>query len=192
MINREKLAELIRNYPCMSTASADDLLVSIAEDLADDLADQASSWLSDENWVSVETMLPPEDTAVLVTYLGYKTGIPYADLFAYLHKGKWHWFDSDDIGCTDVRVPITHWRYGPVPAGADTKAPYGEVIISPCHVGQRVWFKRNKSTPPIETTVEKIVKKSTGIYLKLACNKMYETSCHSIGKTVFLEEPKKE
>ena len=57
-------------------------------------------------------------------------------------------------------------------------------IRPPCKVGQTVWFIRNKKI--IETEVEKIVLKNKGLYLKLGCNAMYETSCNSIGKTVFL------
>lgn len=64
------------------------------------------------------------------------------------------------------------------------------VIVPPCKVGQTVWFVRNlgdKSREKvIETTIEKIVLKSNGLFIKLACNAMYETACNSIGKTVFL------
>ena len=63
------------------------------------------------------------------------------------------------------------------------------VILPPCKVGDKVWFIRNLGHKDfeelIETQVEKIVLKSGGIYLKLACNAMYETACNSIGKTVF-------
>lgn len=52
-----------------------------------------------------------------------------------------------------------------------------------CGVGDIVYFIRNNKI--IETTVEKIAIKKTGIYLKLSCNAMYETSYKSIGKTVF-------
>ena len=54
-----------------------------------------------------------------------------------------------------------------------------------CKVGQPVWFIRNGKI--IETIVEKIVLKEKGLYLKLECNAMYETSCNSIGKTVFFD-----
>ena len=65
------------------------------------------------------------------------------------------------------------------------------VITPPCKVGQTVWFIRNKEI--IETRVEKIILKYGGLYIKLCCNSMYETTCNSIGKTVFLtqEEAKK-
>jgi hypothetical protein len=58
------------------------------------------------------------------------------------------------------------------------------VIVPPCKVGQTVWFIRNQKI--IETKVDKIVLKYCGLYIKLDCNSMYETSCNSIGKTVFL------
>ena len=62
------------------------------------------------------------------------------------------------------------------------------VIVPPCKVGQTVWFIRKSGlrNELIETTVEKIISKKGGIFIKLACNSMYETSCNSIGKTVFL------
>lgn len=63
--------------------------------------------------------------------------------------------------------------------------PKSSYIKCPVEVGQKVWFKRKDV---IETYVEKIVLKSGGLYIKLACNAMYETSCRSIGKTVFLSE----
>mgnify|MGYP004653961823 CR=1 FL=1 len=54
----------------------------------------------------------------------------------------------------------------------------------PCKVGTQVFFLRDK-TIIIETNVEKITFKGNGCYIKLECNAMYETSCQSIGKTVF-------
>ena len=58
------------------------------------------------------------------------------------------------------------------------------VIVPPCKVGDICWFIRNNKI--IKTTVEKIVLKEKGrLYLKLSCNSLYETSCRSIGKTVF-------
>lgn len=64
------------------------------------------------------------------------------------------------------------------------------VIVPPVSVGQTVWFVRNEKI--IETKVEKIVLKSKGLHLKLCCNAMYETSCNSIGKTVFLTKEEAE
>lgn len=57
------------------------------------------------------------------------------------------------------------------------------VIVPPCKVGQIVWLVRDGKIE--ETTVEKIVLKDKGLYLKLLCNSFYETTCRSIGKTVF-------
>lgn len=56
-----------------------------------------------------------------------------------------------------------------------------------CKVGTQVFFLRDKNNI-IETSVEKIIfkgKDGKGCYIKLECNAMYETSCQSIGKTVF-------
>lgn len=58
------------------------------------------------------------------------------------------------------------------------------VIVPPCKVGQTVWFIRSEKI--IETKVDKIVLKYGGLYLLLSCNSIYETTCRSIGKTVFL------
>lgn len=62
------------------------------------------------------------------------------------------------------------------------------VVVPPCYIGQKVWFVPSNANRRriIETTVEKVVVKTGGTYIKLACNTMYETSCRSIGKTVFL------
>lgn len=64
----------------------------------------------------------------------------------------------------------------------------GRLAIFPCKVGETVWFIRPLDIKKeiTETTVEKLVVKGKGIFMKLACNAMYETSCNSIGKTVFL------
>jgi hypothetical protein len=62
----------------------------------------------------------------------------------------------------------------------------GRQIFIPVDVGQSVWFIRGGKI--IETFVEKVILKQKGLYIKLACNAMYETSCNSIGKTVFLTE----
>ena len=64
------------------------------------------------------------------------------------------------------------------------------VILPPCKVEQTVWFIRNKEI--IETCVEKIILKHGGLYIKLCCNSMYETTCNSIGKTVFLTKDQAE
>ena len=58
------------------------------------------------------------------------------------------------------------------------------VIVPPCKVGQQVWYLRNK-TEIITSKIEKIILKQGGLYIKLSCNSFYETSCNSIGKTIF-------
>ena len=64
----------------------------------------------------------------------------------------------------------------------------GRLVVLPCKVGDTVWFVRplDSKKEITETTIEKMVVKGSGVYMKLACNAMYETSCNSIGKTVFL------
>lgn len=93
-----------------------------------------------------------------------------------------------------LRVPI-YPKEGADPAEvvADYLLDNG-VILPPCNVGDTVWFVRDgKRDGKIEeTTVEKIVLKGKGVYIKLACNAMYETSCNSIGKTVFLTKEEAE
>ena len=58
-------------------------------------------------------------------------------------------------------------------------------IDSPVELGQKVWLigVRNKIQ---ETTVEKIILKKSGLYVKLSCNASYETSCSTLGKNWFL------
>lgn len=65
-----------------------------------------------------------------------------------------------------------------------------EWVHLPCNIGKTAYFIRNNKI--IETAVEKIVIKKNGIYLKLSCNAMYETSCKSIGKTVFFDREEAE
>lgn len=65
-----------------------------------------------------------------------------------------------------------------------------EWVHLPCNVGKTAYFICNNKI--IETAVEKIVIKKNGIYLKLSCNAMYETSCKSIGKTVFFDREEAE
>lgn len=65
-----------------------------------------------------------------------------------------------------------------------------EWVHLPCKIGKTAYFIRNSKI--IETAVEKIVIKKNGTYLKLSCNAMYETSCKSIGKTVFFDREEAE
>lgn len=67
----------------------------------------------------------------------------------------------------------------------------------PCKVGDTVYFigtnNINKlNSGVIEVGVEKLVLKSGGVYMKLSCNAVYETSCRSIGKTIFLTKAEAE
>ena len=58
-------------------------------------------------------------------------------------------------------------------------------IDSPVELGQKVWILRN-SWKIQETTVEKIILKKSGLFVKLSCNASYETSCSTLGKNWFL------
>ena len=81
--------------------------------------------------------------------------------------------------CDIVQIPTSKFIEG----FADYLLEHG-VIVPHCKVRQTVWFIRNKEI--IETCVEKIILKHGGLYIKLCCNSMYETTCNSIRKTVFL------
>ena len=61
-------------------------------------------------------------------------------------------------------------------------------IKLPCKVGDMVFeiIKISHREEIAESVVEKVVLTKTGFRIKLSRNKMYETSCRSIGKTVFL------
>lgn len=56
-----------------------------------------------------------------------------------------------------------------------------EWVHLPCKVGTQVFFLRDKNN----IIVIFKGKEGNGCYIKLECNTMYETSCQSIGKTVF-------
>ncbi len=67
------------------------------------------------------------------------------------------------------------------------------VIVPPVEIGQTVWFiRKDYKVEIIETAVEKVILKHGGLYIKLCCNSMYETTCNSIGKTVFLTKEQAE
>lgn len=70
----------------------------------------------------------------------------------------------------------------------------GRLVVSPCGVGEAVWFIRptDYKKEITETAVEKVVVKAGGIYIKLACNAMYETYIKAIGKSVFLSREEAE
>lgn len=56
----------------------------------------------------------------------------------------------------------------------------------PVELNQKVWLVRNGKIE--ETFVEKLIFKDNNTFMKLYCNAMYETSCRSIGKTIFLSQ----
>jgi hypothetical protein len=58
------------------------------------------------------------------------------------------------------------------------------VVEFPVELGQKVWLVRNNKIE--EATVGKLIFKCEKTFMHLSCNAMYETSCRSIGKTVFL------
>ena len=94
----------------------------------------------------------------------------------------------DLVGKNSLRIAEKHCPY-------NSFSDKSEWCHLPCKVGTQVFFLRDKNNI-IETSVEKIIfkgKDGKGCYIKLECNAMYETSCQSIGKTVFLtrEEAKK-
>lgn len=89
-------------------------------------------------------------------------------------------------GCIHVDVCLAT---GSASGCTDLFKPKESFVEIPVQVGQVVWFDRNKDGKVEETYVEKVILKRTGWHMKLACNSMYETSCRSIGKTVFLGNP---
>ena len=77
------------------------------------------------------------------------------------------------------------------------EAPAVDAVVFPCKIGDLVWFVGTSNANRlklgvIEATVEKLILKSGGIYMKLSCNAMYETSCRSIGKSVFFSREEAE
>ena len=58
-------------------------------------------------WISVKERLPEAWKPVQVTYLGFNTHKPRADMVAYIDDddGCWHWHDEG----TKCIVIITHW-----------------------------------------------------------------------------------
>lgn len=66
------------------------------------------------------------------------------------------------------------------------------VVEFPVELGQKVWMVRTYSNEVEEAVVEKLIFKSGRTFMQLSCNAMYETSCRSIGKTVFLSKEEAE
>ena len=90
-----------------------------------------------------------------------------------LNNGCTRYYGTD-VACADVEDRCNFFK---------DKSRFIEI---PIELNQTVWFIRNNKI--IETYIEKIIFKNNGLYIKLACNKMYETSYNSIGKTVFLKK----
>ena len=66
------------------------------------------------------------------------------------------------------------------------------VVEFPVELGQKV-YKVNTYPSTVEVaTVDKLIYKNGRTYMQLSCNAMYETSCSSIGKTVFLSREEAE
>ena len=62
----------------------------------------------------------------------------------------------------------------------------------PVELGQKVWRVREYENEVVEATVDKLIYKAGRTFMQLSCNAMYETSCRSIGKTVFLSREEAE
>jgi hypothetical protein len=59
------------------------------------------------------------------------------------------------------------------------------IVDVPVELGQTVW-KLGNFDRITETTVDAIVIRKTGVFIKLACNTTYETSLKTLGKTWWL------
>lgn len=57
----------------------------------------------------------------------------------------------------------------------------------PVEIGQTVW-KLGNFYRLVETTVEAIVIRAEGVYVKLECNSIYETSLKTLGKTWWTDQ----
>ena len=95
------------------------------------------------------------------------------------------------------RVHIKHqfWNVFNKLCNYEDAEEQGLLLRLPCKVGTKVWFIREITSVRrelIETEVEKVVIKKRGLHIKLLCNSFYETSCNSIGKTVFLTKAEAE
>ena len=62
----------------------------------------------------------------------------------------------------------------------------------PVELGQRVYMVRDYRNEVELATVDKLIYKNGRTFMQLSCNAMYETSCRSIGKTVFLSREEAE
>ena len=66
------------------------------------------------------------------------------------------------------------------------------VVEFPVELGQRVYLVRSYTNEVELATVDKLIYKSGRTFMQLSCNALYETSCRSIGKTVFLSREEAE
>ena len=62
----------------------------------------------------------------------------------------------------------------------------------PVELGQKVYKVNDYPSKVVEATVDKLIYKNGRTFMQLSCNAMYETSCRSIGKTVFLSREEAE
>ena len=62
----------------------------------------------------------------------------------------------------------------------------------PVELNQQVYMVRSYTNEVEPATVDKLIYKSGRTFMQLSCNAMYETSCRSIGKTVFLSREEAE
>jgi hypothetical protein len=62
----------------------------------------------------------------------------------------------------------------------------------PVELGQKVWKIRTYTNEVEEATVDKLIFKQGRTFMQLSCDAMYETSCRSLGKTVFLSKEEAE
>lgn len=83
--------------------------------------------------------------------------------------------------CEEMCDNILNWEEEEI---CDRFKDKSRIVELPVSVGQQVWFVRNGKIE--EAVFEKVVLIHRGLHIKLGCNAMYETSCNSIGKTVFL------
>ena len=120
----------------------------------------------------------------------------YAD-DSYSFEGvQYHWAEDwlehdeerESIGC-----PTSDEIYNKLKEYEDAEEQ-GRLIKLPCKVGDKVYFIREPQWKPIieETQIEKVVVRKTGMFIKMTCNKIYETSVKAIGKNIFFSREKAE
>lgn len=89
-------------------------------------------------------------------------------------------------------VVCSYYTHDPIGVPCSEFVDKSEWVHLPCKVGDTAYFVTERNAPKgtkehiVETTIEKIGVRKSGMFIKLSVNAMYETSCNSIGKTVFL------